>query len=193
VRSTAAKAKIDRAAIELFAAVGVDGASIAEIAARAGVSQGALYRHYPSKEELAWSLFSQAYLTSGAELDAIRAREPDFAARISAMVRHFCELYDRDPALFRFMLIAQHGLLPRIRPDQRTPVEAVADTVGDAVKAGQIAGVDALAATAAMFGVMLQTAVFHIYGRLSGAMTPRAPALVRAALAAIAALSDDDK
>jgi AcrR family transcriptional regulator len=35
--------------------------SIAEIAAAAGVSQGALYRHYPRKEELAWALFSTAF------------------------------------------------------------------------------------------------------------------------------------
>src|SRR5437870_8276345 len=98
-RLTEAKAKVERAALELFAAKGVDGVSIAEIAAAAAVSQGALYRHYPSKDELAWALFSTAYLRTGAELDRIRAREPNFRARIVAMVGHFCRLYDRDPAL----------------------------------------------------------------------------------------------
>ena len=56
-RSTGVKDKVDEAAVGLFAARGVDGVSIAEIAAAAGVSQGALYRHYASKEELAWMLF----------------------------------------------------------------------------------------------------------------------------------------
>jgi len=37
--------------------------------------------------------------------------------------------------------------------------------------------------------IVLQTALFHIYGRLTGPLLPRAPALARAALAAIGALA----
>src|SRR5436190_13625236 len=188
MRSSGAKQRVERAATELFAAKGIDGVSIAEIAAAAGVSQGALYRHYASKEELAWTLFSTAYLRTGAELDAIRASHAWLDPRIAAMVAHFCALYDSDPALFRFMLIAQHGLLPRIRPEQRTPVGTVADTVADAVRSGEIAPVNPQAATAAIVGIVLQTALFHIYGSLSGPLAARAPGLTRAALAAIDAL-----
>src|SRR5258708_12666228 len=100
-----AKAKVERAAIELFAANGVDGVSIGEVATLAGVSQGALYRHYRSKEDLAWNLFSTAYLRTGAELGEIRGRHRDFRTRVGAMVAHFCALYDRAPPLFRFLLI----------------------------------------------------------------------------------------
>jgi AcrR family transcriptional regulator len=188
MRSSGARAKVERAAIELFAANGVDGVSIGEVASRAGVSQGALYRHYRSKEDLAWNLFATAYLRTGAELGAIRGRERDFRTRVGAMVGHFCALYDKDPALFRFMLIAQHNLLPRVGPDQRTPVDEVAETVADAVGAGEIPAVNRLAATAAILGVILQTAVFHIYGRLPGALSPRAASLTRAVIAAVEAL-----
>ena len=141
-RTVGVKAKVERAALELFAANGLDGASIAAIAGAAGVSQGALYRHYASKEELAWSLFSAAYLRTGAELDAIRARGLGLEAGIAAMVAHFCALYDRDPALFRFMLLTQHGLLPRVAPGSRTPVDAVADLVGDAVAERRLKAID---------------------------------------------------
>jgi|ERR1700693_5122475 len=188
MRSIGVRAKVERAALDLFAAKGIDGVSIAEIAAAAGVSQGALYRHHPSKEELAWALFSTAYLRTGAELDTIRAREPDFGTRIAAMVGYFCTLYDSDSALFRFMLIAQHDLLPRIGREQRTPVDAVADVVRDAVRAGEIASVDAQAAAAAILGIVLQTAVFRIYGRLKGSLAARSPSLTRAAIAAVEAL-----
>ena len=190
MRSTGVRAKVEQAAIALFAGNGVDGVSIGDIAAAAGVSQGALYRHYPSKEELAWSLFSAAYLRTGAELAEIRVRYRGFAARVAAMVEHFCVLYDRDAALFRFMLIAQHGFLPRIRPEQRTPVDAIADIVADAVRAGEVAPVDPLAATAAIMGIVLQTAVFQIYARLRGPLSARAPGLARAALAVVNALAE---
>ncbi len=180
---------MERAAVGLFAARGVDGVSIADIASAAGVSQGALYRHYRGKGELAARLFSAAYRRAGAELDEIRKRERGFAVCIAAMITHFCVLYDGDPALFRFMLIAQHDLLPRTDNDGATPVAAVEAAVAQAVAAGELAAIDVAAATAVIMGIILQTAIFHLYDRLAGPLAPRAPALARAAIAAVAALA----
>lgn len=193
MRSIGVKPKIERAAVELFAAHGVDGVSIGEIAVAAGVSQGALYRHYPSKEELAWSLFSAAYLEAGAAFDAIRRRETGFSARLAAMVAHFCALFDGDPALFRFMLISQHGLLPRLAPAQRTVIDALADTVADGIRAGETPPAEPLSAAAVIIGIVLQTAVFHIYGRIAGPLGSRAARLTQAAIAAVAALGSGER
>jgi AcrR family transcriptional regulator len=188
-RSAGVKTKVERAAVDLFAANGFDGVSIADIAAAAGVSQGALYRHYPSKEELAWVLFSTAYLRTGKELDRIRTGGAEFEAAVTAMIAHFCALYDEDPALFRFMLITQHGFLPRIPSGSRTPVDAVADLVGDAVAKNRLKPIDPPLGAAVIMGVILQSATFHIYGRLGGSLGARAPTLARAAIAAVAALT----
>lgn len=188
-RSVGAKAKVERAALELFAANGLDGVSIADIAAAASVSQGALYRHYASKEELAWTLFSTAYLRTGEELDALRTGHPGLEAGITAMVTHFCALYDDDPALFRFMLLTQHGLLPRIARGSRTPVDAIADLVGDAIAEKQLNPVEPSLGAAVIMGVVLQPITFHIYARLAGGFAGRAPALTHAAIAAVRALS----
>lgn len=188
-RAIGVKAKVERAALELFAANGLDGVSIADIASAAGVSQGALYRHHASKEELAWSLFSTAYLRTGEELDALRVGHPGLEAGITAMVAHFCALYDDDPALFRFMLLTQHGLLPRIASGSRTPVDAIADLVRDALAENQLNAVDPSLGAAVIMGVVLQSVTFHIYGRLAGGLSARAPALSHAAIAAVRALS----
>jgi AcrR family transcriptional regulator len=183
------KERVERAAIDLFAARGVDGVSIADIAMTAGVSQGALYRHYRGKDALAEQLFASAYQRTGAELGAIAALEHGFAARIGVMVRHFCALYDRDAELFRFMLIAQHDLLPGIDKSGTTPVAAIEAAITAAVAAGEMMPIDVAAAAAAIIGIVLQTALFHIYGRIAGPLAPRAPALARAAIAAVAALA----
>jgi len=189
MRATGVRAKVERAALVLFAARGLDGVSVAEIAAAAGASQGALYRHFASKDELAWSLFSTAYRRTGAELDAIRQRERGFAARIAAMVAHVCALYDADPALFRFMLLSQHDLLPRVEAGWRTPVSAVEAAVAEAVAAGDLPPLDPAAGAAAILGIVLQTAVFHLYGRLGGGLSERAGGLAQAALGAARALA----
>ena len=189
MRATGVKERVDRTAVELFAARGIDGVSIADIATDAGVSQGALYRHYRSKDELAAQLFTAAYRRTGNELAAIGAAERGFSNRIGAMVRHFCTLYDRDPALFRFMLISQHDLLPRIDDRGTVPVAAIETAIAEAIAAGEIAAVEVSAAAAAVMGIILQTALFHLYGRLNGPLTPRARALARAAIAAVEALA----
>src|SRR5258708_12185022 len=132
-RSAGVKTKVERAAVDLFAANGFDGVSIADIAARAGVSQGALYRHYPSKEELAWALFSTAYLRTGEELDRIRTGEAEFEAAVRAMIAHFCALFDEDPALFRFMPLTHHAFLPLIPTCSRPPSLPIPDPVSAAL------------------------------------------------------------
>jgi AcrR family transcriptional regulator len=190
VRATGVREKVDRAAIDLFAARGVDGVSIADIATAAGVSQGALYRHYRSKDELATQLFAVAYRQMGEELAAIAAAETGFPARITAMVAHFCALYDRDAPLFRFLLIAQHNLLPSIDDTDTSPTAAIEGVVADAVAAGELPAVDCAVAAATIMGIVLQPALFHVYGRIAGPLAPRATALARAAIAAVAALPD---
>jgi AcrR family transcriptional regulator len=187
-RSTQAKAKVEQAAIELFAARGVDGVSIGEVASLAGVSQGALYRHYPSKEDLARSLFSTAYRGIGTELAKIRDREPDFSVRVAAMVAHFCALYDNAPALFRFLLLTQHNFLPHLGDEPSGPPTLIVATVAEAIAAGELPPIEAALGAAVIMGVVLQTATFHLYGRLTGPLAASAGILARASLAAVKAL-----
>jgi AcrR family transcriptional regulator len=189
VRATGVKERVERAAIDLFASRGIDGVSVADISGAAGVSQGALYRHYRSKEELAAQLFATAYRRTGEELIAIGKQQQGFAARIEAMVAHFCALYDRDPTLFRFMLLAQHNLLPSIDGIGPAPPTAIEAAITDAISANTIPLVDIASATAAIMGIVLQTALFNIYGRITGPLVPRAPALARAAIAAVVGLA----
>jgi AcrR family transcriptional regulator len=197
-RSVGVKDKVEHAALALFAASGVAGASIAEIAAAAGVSQGALYRHYPSKEALAAGLFEAGYRRMTAGLAALRASRTGFAERIEAMVAHFCALYDRDPALFRFMLMAQHDVLPGIDEAHPTPAWVIEATIADAVAAGELGtgelgAVEPAAGAAVVMGVVLQTATFHVYGRIPGPLLPRAAGLAAAAIAGVRALGQGDR
>jgi AcrR family transcriptional regulator len=188
MRTSGVKPKVDRAAIDLFAAAGVDGVSIADIAAVAGVSQGALYRHYRSKDELARSLFAMAYRRNGEELEAIRAAQGGLSRRVTAMVAHFCALYDRDPTLFRFLLLAQHDFLPHLADEPDHPVAALVRTVADGITAGEVAPIEPALGAAAIIGIVLQTATFHVYGRITGPLSFRTAAIARAAIAAVGAL-----
>jgi hypothetical protein len=90
--------------------------------------------------------------------------------------------------VFRFMLIAQHDLLPRIDGGGRLPVAVIEDTVADAIAAREIDPVDVGAGAAVIMGVVLQPALFKLYGRLAGPLVTHPPSLARAAVAAVKAL-----
>ena len=52
-RSIGARERIDRTAYQLFSRHGIRAVGVDTLAARAGVAKMTLYKHYPSKDELA--------------------------------------------------------------------------------------------------------------------------------------------
>jgi len=59
VRSDKTISKIMNAAIKLFSHSGYDAASVADICKEAGVSKGAFYHHFPSKQNLFLAIVNQ--------------------------------------------------------------------------------------------------------------------------------------
>ena len=155
--------KIEQATLALFAEKGVDRTTIGDIARAAGIAEGTIYRHYPSKEELIWQLFSQNYLRLAGELDALQASRRSLKAKLEAMVGMFCALYEEDPDMFRFLLLVQHGQLGRVSEDMQTPVKVLKAVIEAAVARGEIPPQDAEVATAMVLGMVLQVAVFKVY------------------------------
>jgi TetR/AcrR family transcriptional repressor of nem operon len=58
-----------QAASRLFREKGIDGVGVAEIAKEAGLTHGALYKHFPSKDVLAAEAFSHAVANKNSESD----------------------------------------------------------------------------------------------------------------------------
>ncbi|GAB2613202.1 ScbR family autoregulator-binding transcription factor [Streptomyces capparidis] len=103
------------AAGEAFAEHGFLGTSMAEILARAGVTKGALYFHFSSKEELALALVEaeRAAVARIAEEETARDQPPLRAA--VAMTVRWAELVQSDPVVRAGVrLVAEQGT-PRCR------------------------------------------------------------------------------
>src|ERR1700723_823730 len=74
------------AASRLFREKGIDGVGVAEIAKEAGLTHGALYKHFPSKDALAAEAFYYAIATRNAAKGASgEERMRSFEERIDAM------------------------------------------------------------------------------------------------------------
>lgn len=184
-RPSYAKPLIERAALRLFVDKGVDGTSIRDVAAAAGVSEGALYRHYVSKDALVWSLFADSFTAFARRLDALQAVADGTRAKLAAMIGGVLAFYDAEPLLFRFLLFVQHGQLEKVTPDMPNPIDAIRKVVREGIARGEIPAIDPELATAMVVGLVLQPATFAAYGRIAGPLRPSAPRIAAAAWQAL--------
>jgi AcrR family transcriptional regulator len=182
-----AKPRIDRAALEVFTSRGVDAATTREIAAAAGVSEGALYRHYKGKEELATALFLTLHKRLSTLMMEAAAAEPEIAGKARAIVRAYCEVADEDWLLFSFHLLSLHRFLPAYQEDGNDPVSVAARLIKLAIAHGEIPDGDPELLAAMALGVVTQTAQNKAYGRLQGPLSDRADTLANAVIAVLAA------
>ena len=184
-RDTDTRERLERAAIELFVARGVAETSVRDIARAVDISEGALYRHFASKEELVWKAFERHYLEFAERLQARAGGESTARGRMAAMIAEFCQAHDDSPALFRFLLFVQHGQLSKLAADARTPVTVMQTAIEAGIAAGEIPAQSAALATALVFGIVLQPVTFAAYGGLPQGMKPLCERLINAAWAAV--------
>jgi AcrR family transcriptional regulator len=189
-RGAATRERIIQGALRLFAEKGVDATSIRDIASSAAISEPAIYRHFRSKEDLVWEIFWSGYRDLGALLGSIESKG-GLRERLTTMVETICALFDRDQALFRFLLLTQHGQLGKITEREKSPVQVLHDQLAAAIKAGALPQQNAELATSTVFGIVLQAATFRIYGRLDQPLSQYAPNLAASCWAALNAAAFD--
>jgi AcrR family transcriptional regulator len=82
------EAAIRGAAVGLIARHGYEAASMRQIAAQVGVQAAALYRYFPTKEDLLFALMEGHMSDLAASWQAMRPASPDPAGRLAAFVEH---------------------------------------------------------------------------------------------------------
>ena len=183
------KARIERAALALFCERGVDGVSIKEIAGYAHISDGGMYRYFPSKYQLAQGLMLHIHGRLTTMVRTIEQSDDSFKDKINQLVTSYCELADDDWQLFSYHLLNLHHFpelfssTDKRRKKMDSPVTACADMLEAAMEAGDIpAGNKELLASMAL-GIVLQAASAKTYGRLKGPLSIYAAEFERAILA----------
>jgi AcrR family transcriptional regulator len=184
-RFTDTRDRIEKAAMRLFVDQGVRETSVRDIARAVDISEGALYRHFVSKEQLVWTIFERHYVEFAQQLQALADREGTAHGKVAAMIQGFCRAHDENPTLFRFLLFVQHGQLSKLTPGTLTPVEVIGHVLGAAIASREIPEQHPDLATAILFGVVLEPVQFAAYGRLPSEMASLCDRLTAAAWAAV--------
>lgn len=160
--------RIERAALRLFVQSGVAETSIRDIALEAGVSQGAMYNHYRSKDELAWHLFADNFSEIGSELRRIGRRDAPLRDRLRAMIGHVFELFDRDWETVSYVFLARHLHLKQVTRHLGNPYVAFRTVIAQEMRRGRIPGHDVDVAASLVIGAIIQVIDTRILGNIKG-------------------------
>jgi AcrR family transcriptional regulator len=137
-RRAEVRERIVRAALELVRRGGYRAASMAAVAARAGVATGTVYRHFPSKSDLFAEVFRVA---SQHEVDAVAqaaGRHAEPAAQIAAAVQTFARRALRGRRL-AWALLAE-PVDPAVEAERLVFRQAYARVFSSSLKEGVLKG-----------------------------------------------------
>jgi TetR/AcrR family transcriptional regulator len=122
------RAQLLRIAVELFARRGFEGTTTKAIAAAAGVSEGLIFRHFATKEDLYASILDHTAKESGIEAweEQLRcyAEREDDQALVRSIVERILQSDRKDPQFQRLMfqaVLTGHPL-PRVMAQRILPL-----------------------------------------------------------------------
>jgi len=104
------KERILDAALEIFSQKGFHSATTEEIADRAGVGKGTLYRHFETKEKLFEELVRLRLDELEREAGALIDGHDDVLTMISKYIQVYLEFFDRNQRLYRLIIQEQLDL-----------------------------------------------------------------------------------
>src|SRR5215471_11311295 len=120
-RTEETRTRIERAALKHFVEQGIAETSIRDIAESAGISLGAMYNHFESKEELAWLLFINGWNEIGAEMRRRAGAETALLPKMKAMIEYIFRRYDEDWILVTYIFSSRHHHLKRVPSSRGNP------------------------------------------------------------------------
>ncbi|OEU74909.1 MAG: hypothetical protein BA874_11250 [Desulfuromonadales bacterium C00003068] len=159
------KKVIEEAAIELFATKGLARTVIRDIAQAAQVTEGALYRHYKSKDELAWSLFQREIDRFTVPFSELLLQPGSASQLLEAAVQFIYDYYQQQPIHFTFILLTQHGFPDASLRQQTNPNDIIIRFISQLLD--QPNDQHAVLMAALVMGLVMQPVVMHGNGRLT--------------------------
>lgn len=161
------RAAIVRAARELIAEGGLRKARIGPVATRAGLSTGAVYRYFPSKDDLFVGVLRDAVRHEIAILEAIARGPGDARARLRAAVESFVRRALEGPHLsYAFIAEPADARMEAARLRARRAFSEVFKAiVREGIAAGELPAQDLEVTAACIFGAFTEALVAPIASR----------------------------
>ena len=150
--------KILGTALQLFTTKGYFNTSVQDIRRAADISIGAVYHHFPGKEDIAKALYSNLLEKSTREFQEIMGRYDTAHDRCRAVMALLFEWTESNPAEMGFMLYAKHReFIPSAIPIcSSKPLTMMREMVQLGIANKEIKDMEIVLVTSCLFGGMFR-------------------------------------
>lgn len=165
-RANSKRSQMVAAALRLFADRGIKATTVRDIAQEAGVTEGALYRHFESKEQLAQSLFEECAAIFYDSLSQSLAGVQGARAQLGALANGLFDFAEAHPEAYEYVMARHHDNVAGPRPGMRLPKDLFVQIMREGMAAGELRSMDPHLAAAMMIGMCLRTVFFWNRGMI---------------------------
>lgn len=154
-RSSSKKQALIDATLRLVAEKGVKGASIRSITRAAGVTEAAIYRHYPSKADLCLQIYTEIVSDMIQSKERIAATRISLREKLREWVRVTYEHFDQHGDAFTFVFLTTHNFPRKHRPLVHRQGEIFLKMIEDARAEGRLKNLPTKLAFSHFVGLLL--------------------------------------
>lgn len=159
-------------ALKLFGTNGYFNTSLQDIRRESGLSIGAIYHHFNSKEELARALYQSLLESMDAAIKSAIIGKTSCQDQCKAITTALFQMTEQEPRLMHFLLHAKHReFLPDEPPIcSASPFRAMRDQVRKGIEMGEVRPMDPMVAAACLFGGPIRLIQLKLDGVFSGSL-----------------------
>jgi AcrR family transcriptional regulator len=135
------RAQLLATALDVFAAKGLDGATVKDLSDAAGVAQGLLYHYFRSKEDLLEAVLEQHYFLPELRRSAAADRDRPAAEVLLELARGFARMLEEKRSFVQLMLREAPSnavVAERLERTRAEGVRVLADYLASRVAAGEL-------------------------------------------------------
>ena len=161
------KSEVIDAALSLFMRQGIKATTTRDIALRAGIAEGTIYRHFESKAELAEIIFAQNIDFFWKFLKKYLKNTKTPEEMLGAFVQGYFEFSRREQKRYSFLTAAHQTELRKHSREKMKPMQMLIKILGLGQKQGRFRKLDTSLAGAMIMGTIMQTIFYLKNGRIA--------------------------
>ncbi len=132
------KERILESALRLFSERGIRETTIKDIAKEVGITEGAIYRHFVSKDQIVSTLFSTYSKNLYEELMSVVEEKTSMERKFFKLVKTFLDFCFKNPQAFKFINLFHYLRADEVKNFKNLPKDALTQFMDEGFRKGVI-------------------------------------------------------
>ena len=161
------KNKINKVALDLFIKKGIKGTTTREIAEKAKIAEGTIYRHFKSKNNIAFELFNN-YMNDFMEKISVESNSlVNPRLKLESIIDAFFDFAKKEPKACFYIVIGHYTELGNLSKKKQDLKNIFAGVISEGIKKKEFRTIDESLGAALIIGMINRAILFYNNGLLN--------------------------